>query len=413
MYCELRCSKRCPTPDRRGAPRAPDGTISLESYGDVHVAGLTLPEVKKAIVLHLRKYLTDDILGLVEMDDTDEESLARPPPPGAPLPGGEEAGKGNPFDDTAPGVTRPRPEIPALPGGNPFGDTAPGVTRPRPEIPALPGGNPFDDTAPGVTRPRPEIPAPPRGEEAGKGNPFDDPAPVATRGTERPSPPVPPLAGVEGGGKDSPLYDPAPLLTGSPDGPVPPPPVAPLRADGAPARLSLVEPEDSDRVFVDVAAHNSKEYYIQGAVNAPGRLRVTGNERILDAIDFCNGLTPEADHDQVFLYRRPSHGGPVQTLKIDIDQIMMGDDLSTNYQLVAGDKLVVRRRGRDARAREKPVSQSSAPVSEPAPASDSSHSSEKLRAATENPAIRRLEKRMDEMERKLDLILESLNRPGH
>ena len=34
----------------------------------------------------------------------------------------------------------------------------------------------------------------------------------------------------------------------------------------------------------------------------------------------------------------------MQTLKIDIDQIMMGDDLSTNYQLFAGDRLVVRRR---------------------------------------------------------------------
>ena len=44
----------------------PDGKISLGFYGDVYVAGLTMPEVKEKIVLHLRKYLTDEILGLVE-----------------------------------------------------------------------------------------------------------------------------------------------------------------------------------------------------------------------------------------------------------------------------------------------------------------------------------------------------------
>ena len=48
----------------------PDGKISLGFYGDVYVAGLTMPEVKEKIVLHLRKYLTDDSLGLVVMDET-------------------------------------------------------------------------------------------------------------------------------------------------------------------------------------------------------------------------------------------------------------------------------------------------------------------------------------------------------
>src|SRR5260370_30463013 len=46
----------------------PDGTITLGFYGDVYVAGLTLPEVKEKIVLHLRKYVNDDVLGLVEFD---------------------------------------------------------------------------------------------------------------------------------------------------------------------------------------------------------------------------------------------------------------------------------------------------------------------------------------------------------
>ncbi len=45
----------------------PDGKISLGFYGDVYVAGLTISEMKEKIVLHLRKYLTDEVLGLVEM----------------------------------------------------------------------------------------------------------------------------------------------------------------------------------------------------------------------------------------------------------------------------------------------------------------------------------------------------------
>ena len=44
----------------------PDGKISLGFYGDVYVAGLTVSEVKEKIVLHLRKYINDEILGLVD-----------------------------------------------------------------------------------------------------------------------------------------------------------------------------------------------------------------------------------------------------------------------------------------------------------------------------------------------------------
>ncbi len=80
-----------------------------------------------------------------------------------------------------------------------------------------------------------------------------------------------------------------------------------------------IDPRDSDRVFVDVTAYNSKSYYVQGEFNAPRKLPVTGNERVLDAIDYADGLTADADHDQVFLYRQTPSGRPVQTLKIDID----------------------------------------------------------------------------------------------
>src|SRR3954447_18662162 len=56
----------------------PDGKISLGFYGDVYVAGLTIPEIKEKIIFHLRKYLTDEVLGLVERDPDTAELVMDP-----------------------------------------------------------------------------------------------------------------------------------------------------------------------------------------------------------------------------------------------------------------------------------------------------------------------------------------------
>jgi polysaccharide biosynthesis/export protein len=186
---------------------------------------------------------------------------------------------------------------------------------------------------------------------------------------------------------------------------------------GEPKRI---DPRESDRVFVDVTAYNSKTYYMQGEFVAPGRLPVTGHERVLDAITFANGLTPDADHDQVFLYRAPKGGGPVQTLKIDIDQIMLGDDLSTNYQLQPGDRLVVRRRGGASRPNQAATTTQAARSSiaadgsieffnrQPLTSDKGAEQVSKQHNRDERISdLQRLERRISDMERKLDLILES------
>ena len=46
----------------------PNGTISLDFYGDVHVRGLTVKEAKAKVILHLRSFLNDEVLGLVGLD---------------------------------------------------------------------------------------------------------------------------------------------------------------------------------------------------------------------------------------------------------------------------------------------------------------------------------------------------------
>ena len=184
----------------------------------------------------------------------------------------------------------------------------------------------------------------------------------------------------------------------------------------------MKDPKDSATVFVDVAKSNSKNFYVLGAVAVTGRLPVTGKETILDAISKAGGLTQDADHKNVFLYRPDFHGGPVQSMRVDIDQIMMGDDLSTNYQLFSGDRLVVpqlKQQGPDATPTDAehpapsargpagvlgdfvgPTNKIEVPVEEP--------SNRPSHRVDRQPPFGSVENRLSAVERKLDLILELL-----
>ena len=70
-------SRRCPGRPISGERLVrSDGTISLSFYGDIQVAGLTIPQIKEKVVEHLRKFITDETLGLVETDpETGEERV--------------------------------------------------------------------------------------------------------------------------------------------------------------------------------------------------------------------------------------------------------------------------------------------------------------------------------------------------
>ena len=167
----------------------PDGKISMGFYGDVLVAGLTVQEAKEKIVLHLRKYLTDEILGLIELD-----------------------------------------------------------------------------------------------------------------------------------------------------------PVTGMGKKNEKGELITVQPKDTDRVFIDVTAYNSKNYYVLGDVAAPGRLPVTGNETVLDALQFAGGLTGTAAPSNIRLVRPAPPGACCeQVLPVNIAAIMSGGDSTTNYQLMPGDRVIVYR----------------------------------------------------------------------
>jgi protein involved in polysaccharide export with SLBB domain len=191
----------------------------------------------------------------------------------------------------------------------------------------------------------------------------------------------------------------------------------------------LRDRKDSDGVFVDVTAYNSQNYYVQGAVKNPGKIPVTGHDTVLDAIDYAGSLTPQADHDNVVLYRKEKNG-TLQRLPINVDQIMMGDDPTTNYQLLPGDRLVIPAKPGARQDDESPLEQSPAagrvrsipndaplrperraPAARTEPAEDQVQPPRRdVDRDADSRALIRMERRLSEVERKLDRVLEALER---
>lgn len=117
-----------------------------------------------------------------------------------------------------------------------------------------------------------------------------------------------------------------------------------ISEDPETGELVPIPPAESDRVFVDVTAYNSKVYFVMGDVLAPGRLPITGNETVLDAINFAGGLAPTASVPNIRLVRPAPPGSSCQqVLPINYEAIVHAGDTTTNYQLMPGDRIVVYR----------------------------------------------------------------------
>jgi protein involved in polysaccharide export with SLBB domain len=104
----------------------------------------------------------------------------------------------------------------------------------------------------------------------------------------------------------------------------------------------LLKPE----VAVDVAAYNSKSYYIVTDGGGYGdqvySFPVTGNETILDAMSKINGLPAVASKKRIWLARpAPADADHYQILPIDWQAVTRGGATATNYQLLPGDRIFV------------------------------------------------------------------------
>lgn len=269
----------------------PDGKISLGFYGEIEVRGLTLTQAKIKIIEHLREFLPDEMLGLLE-EPFYESDAPKAKPEEKPEPKKTE-------------LPRKPTSYPSSRGGRPIRRTAghtlelqaAPVQPPSPEKadvqPVLAADNDSQKLAlPADSRVKITIEIAPQGKQSGPPHKADNPPPVQAEGQKIPD--VPPVH---------------------------------------------VAPEETDRVFVDVTSYNSKYYYVSGHFTSPGIMPWTGRETVLDAINYGGGFSQAVDPEKLFLYR-PARGGKApKTYKIDLIAIYRGD-VTKNLQLFPGDRLV-------------------------------------------------------------------------
>jgi protein involved in polysaccharide export with SLBB domain len=285
----------------------PDGTIGLGFYGDIHVKGLTTQQAKIKIIEHLRRWLSDEDLGLKDAYPADINEEGNPVSSKAVMP--------PPLEENQ---RLPRPEKTSKPSAD-LDQIGPKSSIRMTRLCRTSVQRTSQASDPSVRplrAPRQEVKEQP---------PSPPPSPAEIK-VEFP---------VGGGGKIRIEIQGVRISKILPLGPQIP--------DTAWIKLPIA-PADSNRVFVDVKAYNSKFYYVQGEVARPGRLPWTGHETILDALIFGNDLISFADPNKIRLVRPTRGGKPMREYPVDIVAIREGGSLKANYQIFPGDRIVVGRR---------------------------------------------------------------------
>ncbi len=278
-----------------------DGTITLGFYGSLKVSGLTMEQTKTKIVLHLRKYLEDDVIGLIGIAvDADDEAVpvnAPPPPALPPVPN----------------------ELPPLPEDR---DVLPPEEKPPTATPKA----------------RVSLPRRDRGRVGVRL--------VATTQQKAPGPLKAPQTTVRNGASATDHARPDPVKEAvAKDVELPDIPFeAPQGGPSIRQQAIIIAPVDSDRVFVNVVSYNSTVYYVDGDVVQSGRFPVTGHETVIDAIHNAGGLVPTADEKSIRLVRPGRNGKPSKIYPIDLAAIRDLGETKANLQLFPGDRLVVGRK---------------------------------------------------------------------
>ncbi|WP_150642554.1 polysaccharide biosynthesis/export family protein [Pseudomonas fluorescens] len=79
--------------------------------------------------------------------------------------------------------------------------------------------------------------------------------------------------------------------------------------------------------------------YVQGKVLKPGPVQMSGPTAVLQVLSGSGGFDKFAKVDEIKVVRR--NGAKQEILPVHYDDLMSGDDMSTNFQLQAGDTLIV------------------------------------------------------------------------
>jgi polysaccharide export outer membrane protein len=132
-----------------------------------------------------------------------------------------------------------------------------------------------------------------------------------------------------------------------PDGQISVPLLDDIQAEGLePTELKQVisrefaEYVDSPHVTVIVLAMNSRFVSIVGGVNREGRIPLTRELRVLEAIAASGGFTTFADKDNIRIVRRDRSGGELE-YRFDYDAYRKGRAPGTNIVLANGDMIIV------------------------------------------------------------------------
>ncbi len=287
----------------------PDGTISLGFYGDVHVRGLTTEQAKSKILLHLRNYINDEVLGLTIFERSQTAALeSAESTASVSMPA-------NPFVLDAPILEGP--PLPN-PGRSPFElEPPPSLDPPQPAS-AASRTRATNQQSPSTGQPGAERPRRRRMLRRASAAAQSQQPPTSDK-------PADPAIKEE---KTS-----TPEVTSEPE-------VMEGRVVSFPQ--NGIDPAKNKRVFVDFASYNHHAYYVQGDVGVPGRLPCTGNETVLDALNYAGRLLPSAEPTDIHLYRPARGGKPSKDYKIDVDAILKGD-ARANLQMFPGDRLIVGR----------------------------------------------------------------------
>ena len=282
-----------------------DGTISLGFYGEVQVRGLTVAQMKVAIIKHLRQFLDDEMLGLEVAVEQEEQAVIPDQPPRPPNPFQLDDGP-QPAKKTS-RITRPRTHS---------GQANVRVSARKGTVRRVPVHRVSERTT----------------THGAAASPVEPSAPKPIKSPAGPSDEVALIVGQDGAARpQAKPAEAAPPAVGAPDEP-------------SGELWKIVAPAASSMVFTDVTAYNTASYYMEGDFAAPGHLPITGSETVLEAIDNAGGLLPTADPKQLTLVRPQRNGKPAKVYKVDLEAIRDRGEVATNYQIFAGDRLVV---GRD------------------------------------------------------------------
>jgi protein involved in polysaccharide export with SLBB domain len=98
---------------------------------------------------------------------------------------------------------------------------------------------------------------------------------------------------------------------------------------------------ERESINVKLVETNAAEVYVIGEVGSPAAYPIDGHEHVLDAILRAGGLTSKASPCDIILVRPTEPNSCRVVLPVCYRQITQIGDVTTNYQLQPGDRIVV------------------------------------------------------------------------